>query len=86
MFLWKDFSMGQIRKIQKTKKERMEERKRRDFLFLFFIFLTYMEGPILMCSPLVGNALGYRLYAILPEENPLGREPPPTTFGPFREI
>jgi hypothetical protein len=36
IFLWKDFSMGQIKKIQKIKKERMEERKRRDF-FGFFI-------------------------------------------------
>jgi hypothetical protein len=46
MFLWKDFMMGhirkiqntrrkgtQIRKIKKNKKERMEERKRRDFIF-----------------------------------------------------
>jgi hypothetical protein len=32
----------------------------------FFLFLTYMEGPILMCSPSVGNALSYRLCAILP--------------------
>jgi len=40
---------GQIRKIQKNKKERMEERKRRDFYNL--------EVPILVCSPLMRNAL-----------------------------
>jgi hypothetical protein len=43
---------GQIMKVQKNKKERMEERKRRDF------FLWYVEVPILiMCSSLFGNAL-----------------------------
>jgi hypothetical protein len=31
MFPWKDFLMGQIRKIQIHNKEGMEERKRRDF-------------------------------------------------------
>jgi hypothetical protein len=36
---------GQIRKIQKNKKERMEERKIRDF---FNFFLTYVEVPILV--------------------------------------
>jgi hypothetical protein len=59
MFLWKDFLMGRIRKIQKhkeerdtvqkNKKERMEERKKR--------FFTYMEVPILMFSPSVWNIL-----------------------------
>jgi hypothetical protein len=69
MFPWKDFLMEQIRKIQKhkeemeqirkkkfkNKKERMEERKRRDFIFMKVI---YMKVPILMCSPSVRNTLG----------------------------
>jgi hypothetical protein len=42
---------GQFKRtIQKNKKERMEERKRRDFFM-------YMEVPILMCSSSIGNAL-----------------------------
>jgi hypothetical protein len=52
--------MGQIRKIQKNKKERMDERKIRDFISIFF---TYVEVPILVCSPLVGNTLG--LFALV---------------------
>jgi len=40
----------QFRKIQKNKKERMEERKRRDF----FVF-TNLEVPILVCSPSVSQ-------------------------------
>jgi hypothetical protein len=51
MFPWKDFLMAQIRKIQKNKKERMEERKRR------YCFVTDVEVPILVCFPSVGNAL-----------------------------
>jgi hypothetical protein len=52
MFPWKDFLMAQIRKIQKNKKERMEERKRRH------CFVMYVEVvPILVCFPSVGNAL-----------------------------
>jgi hypothetical protein len=66
MFPWKDFltsgtdqenskakgGNGQIRKIiKKNKKERMKERKTRDFFM-------YMEVPILMCSPSVKNVLG----------------------------
>jgi hypothetical protein len=48
---------GQIKKIQKNKKERMEERKIRDYFS--FNFLTYVEVPILVvCSPSFGNALG----------------------------
>jgi hypothetical protein len=64
MFPWKDVLMGwirkikkheekrgQIRNVKKNKKERMEERKRRDFL-------SYVEVPILiMCSSLFGNTL-----------------------------
>jgi len=67
--LWEDFLIGQIRKIQKNRKERMEERKRRGFF-------TYVEVPILVCSPSVGNASGYRPCVTLPQENPLIWEPP----------
>jgi hypothetical protein len=45
---------GQIGKIQKNKKKRMKERKRRDVF-------TYVEVPILMCSPYS--------CATLPQEN-----------------
>jgi hypothetical protein len=57
--------MGHIRKILKNKKERMEERKRRDFFF------TNLEVPILVCSPSVSkNTLG-----LLPLCNPPSGEP-----------
>jgi hypothetical protein len=60
MFPWKDFLMGLIRKIQKHKEERdrsgkfrktrrKEWRKEKEEIF------TYVEVPILMCSPSVGN-------------------------------
>jgi hypothetical protein len=46
---------GQVRKIQKKKKkkERMEERKKKKY----FLLHTYVEVPILVCSPSVRNAL-----------------------------
>jgi hypothetical protein len=61
MFPWKDFLMGRIRKIQKTKggkghtvqekkKKKQEEKKKKRFF-------TYVEVPILMFSPSVGNIL-----------------------------
>jgi hypothetical protein len=37
---------------EKNKNERMEERKIRDF-----VFKTYVEVPILVCSPSIGNTL-----------------------------
>jgi len=66
MFSWKDFLMGQIKKIQKHKEERdrsgkfkktkrkkrMEKRKRRDF------YICMQRVQIHVGSPLVGNALG----------------------------
>jgi hypothetical protein len=55
--------MGQIRKIKKFKKERMEERKRRDFV-------TDLEVLGLVCSPWVENAL-----RLLPSYDPPSGEP-----------
>jgi len=43
---------GQIRKIQKNKKERMEERKREEF---------YIHGGSTFIFPMVGDALGLLL-------------------------
>ncbi len=43
-FPWKDFLMGWIRKIQKIKKERMEERKRRVISSSFFNFFYECGG------------------------------------------
>jgi hypothetical protein len=40
MFPWKDFLTGQIRKIPKNMKRRMEERKRRDFFINYFWLRT----------------------------------------------
>jgi len=60
----KIFRWDKSGKFKKTRKK--EWRKEKEGFFLFFLFLTYMEGPILVCSPSVGNALGYRLRAILP--------------------
>jgi hypothetical protein len=42
---------GQIRKFQKNKKERMEEKRRRDRLSMW-------RFPYFVCSPSVGNTLG----------------------------
>jgi hypothetical protein len=64
MFPWKDFLMARIRKIQKNKKQRMEQRKRRDF---------YMRGG---SHTRVFSISQERPYATLPQENPLVREPP----------
>ncbi len=55
---------GQIRKIQKNKKERMEERKRRDF---------YVHGGSHTCVFLISQE---HPRAILPQENPLVWGPP----------
>ncbi len=64
MFSWKDFLMGQIKKIQKHKeerdrsgkfkkeKEKKEWRKEKEEIF------TYAKGTIHVGSPLGGNALG----------------------------
>jgi hypothetical protein len=60
---------GQIRKIQENKKEIIEERKRREEIF------AYVEVPILVCLPLVGDARGYHPCVTLRQENPLIWEP-----------
>jgi hypothetical protein len=56
---------GQIRKIQKNKKERMEERKRRDFFPIC--------GGSHTCVFFIGQE---HPRATLPQENPLVWEPP----------
>jgi hypothetical protein len=83
-FPWKDFfdrmdqensktqgGKGQIRKIQKNKKERMEERKRRDFYNL--------EVPILVCSPSIGNTLWLPPSCDPPSGEPTHMGTSPTT-------
>jgi hypothetical protein len=52
---------GHIRKIHKNKKERMEGKINK---------ITYMEVPILICFPLVENAL-----KLLPSCDPPSRKP-----------
>jgi len=65
---------GQIRKIQKKQEGRNGGKKKKRF----FLYITpYMEVPILMCSPSVGNThSGYCPRATLPLENALVWEPP----------
>jgi hypothetical protein len=74
------FLMGRIRKIQKHKEEgdksgkfkktrRKKLRKEREEIF------AYVEVPILVCLPLVGDARGYHPGATLRQENPLIWEP-----------
>jgi len=57
--------MGQIRKVQKNKKERMEERKRRDFYCMW----RFPYSSVVLCR--LGMASGYHHSATLPQENPL---------------
>jgi hypothetical protein len=75
-FPWKEFLMGQIRKIQKHKEERhrsgkfkkttwKEWRKEKGEIF------TFVEVLMLMCSASVDNTKGYGPHATLPQENPL---------------
>jgi hypothetical protein len=81
MFPWKDFLLGRIREIQKHKEERgrsgefkktrrKEWRKEKEEIFM------YVEVPILVCFPSVGNTLGVPPSCNLPQENPLIWEPP----------
>jgi hypothetical protein len=63
---------GQIRKIQKNKKERMEERKEKE------IFM-YVEVSIPMCSPSVGYALGLPPSCDPPSGEPTHVGTSPTT-------
>jgi hypothetical protein len=57
-FPWKDFLTGWIRKIQKIKKERMEERKRRVISSSFFNFFLRMWRFPYWCV-LSGTPSGY---------------------------
>ncbi len=61
--------MGWIRKVQKHKKERMEERKRRDFYSTW----RFLYSCVLHCSR---TPSAYHHCATLPQENPLVWEPP----------
>jgi len=70
----KIFLMRWIRKIQKNKKERMEEMKIRGF-FKFFL----ERFPVLVCSPLVGNALMLPPSCDPPSGEPTRMGTPPTT-------
>jgi hypothetical protein len=60
---------GQIRKIHKNKKERIEERKRRDFLHTW----RFPYSCVLHRS---GTPWGYHPHATFPQENLLELEPP----------
>ncbi len=56
---------AQIRKVQKKKKERMEEKRRRDFIFCMWRFSYSCVLHHL------GMPSGYHHCATLPQENPL---------------
>jgi hypothetical protein len=65
MFPWKDFLMGRIRKIQKhkerrkgTDQENFKKTRRKEWMKKKEKIFIYMEVPILMCSPSVGNTFG----------------------------
>jgi hypothetical protein len=86
MFPWKDFLMGWIRKIQKHKEERggsgdfkktrrKECRKEKEEIFM------YVEVPILVCFPSVGNALG-----LPPSSDPPPGEPTHVGTSPATEL
>jgi hypothetical protein len=55
----------------------MEERKRRDFLIFFF---TYVEVPILVCSPSVSNTLKLSPLCDPPLGKPTHMGISPTTY------
>jgi hypothetical protein len=57
MIPWKDVLMWWIRKVQKHKKERMEERKRRDFYTLLMCSSLFRNGLRLqpLCNPPSGE-------------------------------
>jgi hypothetical protein len=81
MFPWKDFLMGWIRKIQKHKEERDRlgkfiKTRRKECRGEKKDIFTYMEVPILMCLPLIENAL-----KLLPSCDPPSRDP--TCIGTF---
>jgi hypothetical protein len=62
MFPWKDFLMGWIRKIQKHKEEKdrsgkFKKTRRKEWMKEKEEIFMYVEVPILVCSPSVGNTL-----------------------------
>jgi hypothetical protein len=84
MFPWKEFLMGWIRKFQKHKEgrdksgkfkktRRKEWRREKEQIFM------YLEVPILVCSPLVGDALGLPPLCDLPSGEPTHMGTSPTT-------
>jgi hypothetical protein len=90
MIPWKDFLMGCIKKIKKHKEERdrsgkfkktrrKEWRKEREEIF------AYLEVPILMCSPLVGDAMGLPLWWDSPSGEPTHMGTSPTTAQDWKK-
>jgi hypothetical protein len=62
MFPWKDFLMGWITKIEKHKEEmdkseKFKKTRRKEWRKEKEEIVKYVEIPILVCSPLVRNAL-----------------------------
>ncbi len=62
MFPWKDFLMGWITKIEKQKEEmdkseKFKKTRRKEWRKEKEEIVKYVEIPILVCSPLVRNAL-----------------------------
>jgi hypothetical protein len=81
MFPWKDFLMGRIKKMQKHKEERdrsgkFKKTRKKEWMKEKEEISMYVEVPILVCSPSVGNTLG-----LLPSSNPPSGEP--TCIGTF---
>jgi hypothetical protein len=78
MFPWKDFLMGRIRKFQKYKEERYrsgkfkkkQEGKNGGKKKMRLFCLRYVEVPILVCSPSVGNTLRLPLSCNPPSGEP----------------
>jgi hypothetical protein len=58
------------------KKRRKEWKKEKEEIYSY-LFFTFVEVPILVCSPSVGNGLG-----LLPLCNPPSGEPTPTGTSP----
>jgi hypothetical protein len=79
----KIFLMGQIRKIQKNKKERMEKRKKTRFIFIYF--LRSWRFPYSCVLHQSRTPLGYCPRATLPQENPL-LQSSPTTCHPSQQL
>jgi hypothetical protein len=91
MFSWKDFFDGMDQrkfKIQKHKEERdtpgkFKKTRRKEWRREKEEIFKYMEVPILMCSPLVGNTLGLVPLWDHPSGEPTGMGTSPTTCTPL---